>query len=254
MQSRLATNRTAIEILGVRIDDVTLDETMEAIATFIRSGCPHQIVTVNAEYLVAARRDPEFARVLRQSALNVPDSIGVVLAARWLGHPLRERVTGSDGIYHIARLCAERGFRLYLLGAAPGVAERVAAILGERYPGLDVCGTCSGSPRASEEHAIARRIRAAQADVLLVAYGQAPQEKWIARNLSRTGALVGIGVGGAFDFVAGVQRRAPPWMRRAGLEWVYRLVREPWRWRRMLALPTMAWLVFWQRLGLLGTL
>lgn len=237
-----------VDILGVPVHDVSFAEMREAVAHFVESGGVHQISTVNTEYLMAAHRDPEFAEVLRHTSLNVPDSIGVLWAARWLGHPLRERVTGSDGIYHLADLCAQRGFRLFLLGAAPGVAERVAASLTRRYPGLTVCGTCAGSPDVQEEEDIVRRIRAARTDLLLVAYRQSPQEKWIARNQPKTGAPVAMGVGAAFDFVAGVQARAPRCMQRMGLEWLHRLIYQPWRWRRMLALPYAAWLVFWQRL------
>jgi N-acetylglucosaminyldiphosphoundecaprenol N-acetyl-beta-D-mannosaminyltransferase len=221
---------------------------LASLERFCREGGSHQISTVNVEYLMIARRDPEFAQVLRQSALNVPDSVGVLWAARWLGRPLRERVTGSDGIYAIADLCAREGLRLFLLGAGPGVAEHAAQVLQERSPGLAVCGALSGSPLPEYERELTECVRQAEADVLLVAYPSAPQEKWIARNLARTGACVGMGVGAAFDFCVGVQARAPRWLQRVGLEWFYRLLREPWRWRRMLALPHAAWLVFWQRL------
>jgi N-acetylglucosaminyldiphosphoundecaprenol N-acetyl-beta-D-mannosaminyltransferase len=241
---------SSVHILGVRVDDVTFSETLAAMVRFVESGGAHQISTVNVEYLMTARRDAEFAEVLRHTALNVPDSVGVLWAARWLGHPLRERVTGSDGLYRVAELCAKREFRLFLLGAAPGVADRVAGILMERYAGLNVCGMLAGSPASQEEASITSTIRATRADVLLVAYPHAPQEKWIARNLARTGASVAMGVGGAFDFCAGVQQRAPLWVQRVGLEWLYRLARQPWRWRRMLALPQAAWLVFWQRFAL----
>jgi N-acetylglucosaminyldiphosphoundecaprenol N-acetyl-beta-D-mannosaminyltransferase len=236
-----------VHILGVRVDDVNWAETLEVLARFVEMGGTHRIATVNTEYLMAAHRDSEFAEILRHSDLNVPDSIGVLAAARWLRHPLRERVTGSDGIYRVAELCAQRGFRLFLLGAAPGVAERVAELLSECYPGLTICGTSSGSPGPAEEDAIAAHIRRSQADVLLLAYPHLAQEKWITRNQAQTGAAVAMGVGGAFDFVAGVQKRAPRWMQRIGLEWLYRLAFQPWRWRRMLALPHAAWLVFWQR-------
>lgn len=239
--------RAAIEILGVEVDHVTSAEMLDALVGFVREGGGHQISTVNVEYLMIARRDAEFARVLRHSALRVPDSVGVLWAARWLGHPLRERVTGSDAIYGVAERCAREGFRLFLLGAGPGVARRVAEVLRERYPGLCVCGALSGSPRPEDETELAAQVRQARADVLLVAYPSAPQEKWIARNLERTGASVVMGVGASFDFCVGVQARAPRWMQQAGLEWFYRLLREPWRWRRMLALPQAAWLVFWQR-------
>jgi N-acetylglucosaminyldiphosphoundecaprenol N-acetyl-beta-D-mannosaminyltransferase len=237
----------AVHILGVRIDKVDFADMLEALARFVEKGGPHQISTVNTEFLMAARRNPAFAEALQGTALNVPDSAGILWAARWLGHPLRERVTGSDGIYRIAELCASRGFRLFLLGAAPGVAEKAAQALVARYPELTICGTDAGSFAPREERIIAQRIREARTDVLLVAYPSLPQETWIARNLSRTGAAVGMGVGAALDFVAGVQVRAPVWMRRLGLEWLYRLIREPGRWRRMLALPQAAWLVFWQR-------
>ena len=172
--------------------------------------------------------------------------MGLLWAGRLLGHPLRQRVTGSDGIWHIAELAARRGYRLFLLGAAPGVAEEAARRLCDQYPGLVVASTYAGSPAAEEESAIVERIRNARADILLVAYGHPRQEKWLARNLVRSGAAVGLGVGGAFDFVAGVAVRAPRWMRRLGLEWLYRLWREPWRWQRMLALPQFAALVLWE--------
>lgn len=239
---------STVEVLGIRIDDVSAAEMLDALAHFVDQGGAHQISTVNTEFLMAAQRDPEFAAVLRHTALNVPDSVGILWAARWLGRPLRERVTGSDGIYRVAGLCARCGYRLYLLGAAPGVAERAAGQLSTCFPGLVICGTESGSFAREHERAIAARVRAARADVLLVAYPAVPQEKWIARNLAHAGAAVGIGVGAAFDFVAGVQRRAPLWMQRLGLEWLYRLLREPRRWRRMLVLPRAAWLVFLQGL------
>jgi len=238
---------TSFDVLGVRIDDVSFDEMLDALVGYVAEGGPHQISTVNVEFLIAARRDASFFEVLRHTDLNVPDSTGILWAARWLGHPLRERVTGSDGLFRVAERCAQEGFRLYLLGAAPGVAEQVSVALQEAHPRLVVCGAEAGSYAVEDEQDIVRRIRETGAEVVLVAYPSVPQEKWIARNLPHTGAAVGMGVGAAFDFCAGVQVRAPPWMQRLGLEWLYRLFREPRRWRRMLALPLAAWLVFWQR-------
>lgn len=242
----------SVDILGVRVDDVGWEEMLQALVCFVEQGGVHRIATVNIEYIMAAQRDPEFAEILRHTDLNVPDSVGVLWAARWLGCPLRERVTGSDGIYRIAQTCAQHGLRLFLFGARPGVAERVAEILQARFPGLIVCGTHAGLEDAyridgPENEQIAERIRQAQADVLLIAYPQIPQEKWLSRHLEPSGARVGIGVGAAFDFCAGVQKRAPRGWQRLGLEWLYRLVQQPWRWRRMLVLPYAAWLVFWQK-------
>ena len=239
----------ADEILGVRVDDATYDDLVGLVDAFVASEQPHHIVTLNAEMLVAAHDDPLFRDILNAAALNLADSIGIMLAARLLGHRLQERVTGSDGIYRLAAHSAQRGYRIFLLGAAPGVAGAVAERLTAAYPGLQVAGTYAGSPRPEEEEDIIERVRTAAPDLLLVAYGVPAEEKWIARNRSRLGVPIMIGVGGAFDFVAGVAKRAPPWMRRWGLEWLYRLIQEPWRWRRQLALPRFAVLVLKQRVA-----
>ena len=229
-----------VRILGVPVHAVTFAGLLEEIERLIESGRVHQIATVNPEFVMAAGRDPIFSVVLERAALCMPDGVGLLWAARWLGHRLPERVTGSDGVPLIAERAAEKGWRLFFLGAAPGVAEQTAAILSARYPGLQVAGTYAGSPVAEEEEAIVGRVNAANADILLVAYGAPKQDKWIARNLPRLRVGVAMGVGGSFDFISGKAVRAPTWMRRLGLEWLHRLMREPWRWRRMVALPRFA--------------
>jgi N-acetylglucosaminyldiphosphoundecaprenol N-acetyl-beta-D-mannosaminyltransferase len=238
----------SIEILGVRVDDATYEDLFAKADAFVASGRPHQIVTLNPEMLVAAHVDPRLREVLNRAALNVPDGVGIMLAARLLGCPLRERVTGSDGILRLATHCSKRGYRLFLLGAAPGVADLAAARLVAANPRLEVVGTHAGSPRVADEEDIIGRVREASPDLLFVAYGVPVEEEWISRNRDRLGVPAMMGVGGALDFVAGVTRRAPRWMRRLGLEWLHRLVREPWRWRRQLALPRFAALVARQRL------
>jgi N-acetylglucosaminyldiphosphoundecaprenol N-acetyl-beta-D-mannosaminyltransferase len=235
-------------MLGVRVDDAQYDDLLAAVDAYVTSRRPHQIVTLNPEMLVAAHRDAALRRVLNAADLNVPDGVGLMLAARWLGRPLRERVTGSDGIYRLAARCTQRGYRLFCLGAAPGVAESVARGLTRAYPGLTIAGTFAGSPRLEDEDEVIGRVRAARPDLLLVAYGVPAEEIWIARHRDRLAVPVMIGVGGAFDFVAGVSKRAPHWMQRVGLEWLHRLAREPWRWRRQLALPHFVALVLAQRL------
>ena len=227
---------SSIEVLGVRVDDVTNDELLAAVDGYVAGRQPHQIITLNPEMLVAACDDPQLRQVLNSADLNVADGVGLMAAARWLGHPLRERVTGSDGIYRLSEHCARRGYRPFFLGAAGGVAEVAAGRLSARYPGLEVAGAYVGSPCAEDEDDVVSRVRAAAPDLLFVAYGVPAEERWIARNRDRLAVPVMIGVGGAFDFVAGVARRAPPWMRQAGLEWLHRLIRQPWRWRRQLAL------------------
>ena len=238
-----------LDILGVRVDGLTYAGLLSAVDGFVASRQPHQIVTLNPEMLVAAHSDPAFRELLDRADLNVADGVGLMLAARWLGHRLPERITGSDGIFRLSAHCAARGYRPYFLGAGPGVAERAAERLVALHPGLQVAGTFAGSPRAAEEAAIIDRVRAAAPDLLFVAYGVPAEEIWIARNRERLGVPVMMGVGGTLDFVAGVARRAPVWMRRAGLEWLHRLAREPWRWRRQLALPRFVGLVRRQRLA-----
>src|SRR5512135_761836 len=160
-----------LSILGIPVHDVTTEETLALIDQFVHEKTPHQICTVNTEFIMAAQQDSEFRRILNRSALNLPDSVGVVWAARRLGHPLRERVAGSDLVGSIADRAQTAGWRIYLLGAAEGVAERAAIILRERYPQTHIVGAYAGSPQPEEEADIAARIRASEADVLLVAYG-----------------------------------------------------------------------------------
>jgi len=153
------------------------------------------------------------------------------------------RVGGSDLVAQIANRAAADGWRLFLLGAAEGVAEQAAVKLGQRHPAINIVGTFAGSPALDQEENILTRIRSAAPDILLVAYGAPKQDKWLARNLARTGAAVGVGIGGSLDHIVGKQKRAPKWVQRLWLEWLYRLIREPRRWRRQLALPKFVWQV-----------
>jgi N-acetylglucosaminyldiphosphoundecaprenol N-acetyl-beta-D-mannosaminyltransferase len=236
-------------ILGVPVHAVTLAEAVETIRGFARSGGAHQVATVNPEFVAKAQEDREFLRVLNETSLSVPDGIGIVLAGRILGRRFAERVTGVDLMENLAAVAARDGFRLFLLGAAPGVAEKAANNLVERHPGLAIAGVFAGSPRREDEDAIVRRVRDARTDILFVAYGAPQQDLWISRNAARAGVGAAMGVGGSFDFIAGVSRRAPAWAQRLGVEWLYRLVQEPWRWKRMIALPRFAAGVVRQRLA-----
>ena len=233
-----------VQILGLPVDGITYAQWLDQIGAWIAAhrrqpGAQQaaHICTTNPEFTMIAQRDANFYNILSRADLCVPDGVGLLWAARRLGQPLPERVTGSDGVPRIAERAAREGWRLFLLGAAPGVADKTAQILQERYPGLQIAGVYSGSPAPEEEDDIVARVNASDADVLFVAYGAPRQDKWIARNLPRLNVAVAMGVGGSFDFIAGVMPRAPLWMQRAGIEWLYRLMRQPTRIGRMMRLP-----------------
>lgn len=231
-------------LLGVQIDTVTMEESVEHVAGFIRSGQPHRILTLNPEFLYRAQSDSELMELIGRAALVTPDGIGIVWACRMAGHPVVERVTGIDLLLALAGRAAAEDWRVYLLGAAPGVAEEAAGRLCLDYPGLQVVGTHHGYFSEGEEAArVAEIVRQARPQLLFVALGAPKQEQWIDRYLEQTGASVAVGVGGSFDVIAGRVRRAPQWLQRLHLEWLARLLRQPARWRRQLVLPRFAWLV-----------
>jgi N-acetylglucosaminyldiphosphoundecaprenol N-acetyl-beta-D-mannosaminyltransferase len=230
-----------MRILGVRVDCVDMAGAVETIARLIGEGGPARLVaTVNPEFVMRARADQRFQEVLESAALCLADGIGVVWAMRRQGCPQYERVPGSDLVPLLAAECARRGWRPFLLGSRPGVAEEAARRLEADNPGLAVAGTHAGSPWPGDDDESVRRIAAARPDVLLVAYGAPHQELWIARNRRRLDVPVAMGVGGTFDFLAGRVRRAPLWMQRVHLEWLWRLALQPARARRMAVLPLYA--------------
>jgi N-acetylglucosaminyldiphosphoundecaprenol N-acetyl-beta-D-mannosaminyltransferase len=216
-----------------------MQSTLDRIDELIGAGGSHLVATVNPEFIMRARQDPEFARVLESADLCLADGTGVVWAARRQGCSMNAPVTGTDLIPPLAALCARRGFRLFLLGAEPGVADDLAQRLRVDHPELAVAAH-AGSPDPGDDEETLALIRAHRAQVLLVAFGAPKQELWIDRLRDRAGFAVGIGVGGAFDYLTGRVPRAPTWMRRAGLEWLYRLLHQPWRVRRMAVLPVYA--------------
>jgi exopolysaccharide biosynthesis WecB/TagA/CpsF family protein len=243
-------------ILGLPVDGITYAEWLDLIGEWITSPRhegewlgvrAHHVCTINPEFMMIAQKDVNFRNILKRSDLCVPDGVGLLWAARWRSNPLPERVTGSDGLPKIAERAAQYGWRLFFLGAAPGVAEKAADILRAKYPGLLIVGTYSGSPAPEEEDSLVEMVNQSGADILFVAYGAPEQDKWIARNLPRLHVKMAMGVGGAFDFIAGVVPRAPLWMRRLGLEWLFRLYLQPWRIRRMMRLPRFVLAVLFEK-------
>lgn len=242
------TGKRECRVLGCRLDSLTLAEALERIEKFIASGTPHHIVTLNAEIAYRASRDSGLLDIINRAGLVTPDGAGVVWAARFLGTPVPERVTGVDLVEALAARAAKKGWRLFFYGAAPGVAEKARDRLLSRYPGLKISGTAHGYLPPREEEDLLARLKALRPDILLVALGAPKQERWIARHLEELGIPVAIGVGGALDVLAGEARRAPLWMQRKGMEWLYRLLKDPKRVKRMMALPKFIWGVWRQAL------
>jgi len=232
---------TGVDVLGLRVDDVTYAEALRMLAQAIQNRVPHLVTTPNPEFVMLARRDPDFRAVVERASLNIPDGIGLVLAARLAGDRLREHVQGTDLVLMLAAESARRGERWFLLGGRGDVAEQTARRLQREFQGLQIAGAMSGSPLVEDDERTRSAILAAgRVDVVLVAYGAPKQEYWLDRNLVRLGIPVGIGVGGVFDYLSGAVPRAPRWVRRLHFEWCYRLITQPWRWRRQLALPAFA--------------
>lgn len=232
-----------VNLLGAGIDALTMEEAVERVAGFVRSGRPHRIITLNPEFLYRAQFECRLLDLVNRADLVTPDGVGIVWACRVAGSPVPERVTGIDLMLRLAERAAAEGWRIFLLGAAPGVAEEAAERLRRAHPGLLVAGTHHGYFKEDEGAAVAGLVREARAGLLFVALGAPKQEFWIDRYLEETGAAAAVGVGGSFDVIAGRVRRAPLWVRKLHLEWLSRLLREPARWRRQLVLPLFAWLV-----------
>lgn len=242
-----------IDVLDVPVDLAAAPEIRAWLVRQLADGssCAH-VVTLNPEYVMTARRDHDFAAILREAELSTIDGAGIALAIRLLdreGTPF-ERITGVALCWMLGDISAETGARLFLLGAGPGVAEKAGTALQAVHPGAVIAGTWSdGSPRPEDDEETIRRIAESGASAVLVAYGAPSQVFWIARNLpglSDAGVKVVVGIGGALDYISGNVPWAPPMVRKLGLEWAYRLVREPWRWRRQRVLPLYAVLVLRQ--------
>jgi N-acetylglucosaminyldiphosphoundecaprenol N-acetyl-beta-D-mannosaminyltransferase len=228
--------RTLVAILGVPFDKVTIGEAVTAIEEMVASRQPHYLVTANVDFLVQAQQDGELRRILANADLSLCDGTPVVWASRLLGSPLPERVAGSDLTPLLLKVAAEKGLRVYFLGATPEALAEAVARLERELPSLIIAGHESPPFRPlsnAEDEEIARRIQEARPDLVFVAFGCPKAEKWIARHYQAIGAPVMVGVGATIDFLAGRVKRAPRWMARSGVEWIYRLIQEPRRlWRR----------------------
>ena len=233
-----------IELLGVPIDAVTRDEALSRVSVFLDGGS-HMITTPNPEMLVMATRDERVRDALRAADLAIADGIGLLMMAHLKGKKIPQRITGVDFMQDIIGLAAAKGKRVFFLGAGDGVARQAADVMKRKHPELIIAGAESGGSLPHIDAGVMARIRESLPDVLFVAFGHGKQEKWIVDALPNLPAVrVAMGVGGSFDFIAGRVKRAPKVIRMVGLEWLWRLIREPWRLRRIwTAVVVFPWLV-----------
>jgi N-acetylglucosaminyldiphosphoundecaprenol N-acetyl-beta-D-mannosaminyltransferase len=237
----------SVRILGLRIDRVSMGSALALIDQFIADRTPRHLVTADASMVVLAQGDPELAEIVDQADLVTSDGAGIIWAARTLRLPITDKVSGVDLVAQVSRLSAEKGYRLYFLGAGPGVAEEAARNLAERYPGALIVGTRDGYFKPDEEDDIVGQIRELKPDVLFVAMGIPKQEKWIRRHMGELGVPISVGIGGSFDVYSGRVRRAPVWFQRNGLEWLFRLCSNPRKISKVMTLPKFAVMTLRQR-------
>lgn len=230
------------KILDVRIDSLTIEEALQRIEGFLKDNQPHYIVTPNPEFLVRAQEDEEFKEILNQADLAVPDGVGLILAARFLGQPFKQRITGTDLMEKICQRAVQKKWRVFLFGGEKGAAEKAADNLKNKYPGLEIqpkdalIGTVPPSLGTVPKFrgTVPTNASLGRSSILFVALGAPKQEKWIVDNLEKMPWVkVAMGVGGAFDFISGRVQRAPLFLQRLGLEWFWRLFCQPWRSRRI---------------------
>jgi N-acetylglucosaminyldiphosphoundecaprenol N-acetyl-beta-D-mannosaminyltransferase len=229
--------RYRVNLLDMWIDKIDIKGAVSHIDAFVRSGRPHQVMTVNVDFLRLGLESRAFHHLINAADLAVPDGMPLLWGARLLGDPLPERVTGIELIVECAKLAVANDYKIFLLGAGPGVAEAAAVVLRQRCPGVRIVGTYAppvvNAFSADEDEKTVRLIQEMQPDMLFVAFGAPRQDEWIRAHMHRLNVPVCMGVGGAFDMLAGRVRRAPVWMQQAGLEWAYRFLQEPTRlWKR----------------------
>ena len=234
-----------IDVMGLRFDNVTMAEALEKAKEMLQREGADYVVTPNSEIVYEAMADKELEALLNGASLVLPDGAGVVLGAKILGTPLKEKVAGVEFADGVLGLLAETGGSVYLLGSKPGVAELAAEKMLQKHPGLTIAGMADGYFK--DEAAVVEKVNAAKADVLFVCLGAPKQERFMVNHQQELNVKLMAGLGGSLDSFAGTVKRAPRWMIKLSLEWFYRLLKEPWRFKRMLRLPKFLWAVVLRR-------
>lgn len=224
---------TKIDMLGLKFDNLSLQESLDTIETFIQEGRPRQIFTPNAALVVWAHQDSYLRDVYNRTDMLTADGFGVTMASRLLRKPVKGNVPAVSMFFDFLPIAEAKGYRIYLFGARPEVVEKATANIRREYPKIQIVGFHHGHYRADEESAILADIKAAQPHIVFVAMSTPQKERFIDTFKEQLGVPVMVGVGGTFDIAAGVTKLAPGWIRRNGIEWLYRLIQEPRRlWRR----------------------
>ncbi|NQT29740.1 MAG: WecB/TagA/CpsF family glycosyltransferase [Candidatus Saganbacteria bacterium] len=234
-----------INFAGIKVDNVTLAEASARVFALLSSTKPQLIVTPNPEMIVTSQSDKELKEIINSAALRVPDGISMVVVSKILGKPLKERVSGIDLMLSIIKSPLKKGLKIFLLGGKPGVAEKAAVNLARKYPAINIVGTQDGYFK--DDAKIIEEIKKAQPDILFAGLGAGRQEKWLNRHLKELGVPVSMTIGGTLDVISGQKKRAPKWIQALYIEWLYRLITEPNRWKRQLALPQFLWLMFFPK-------
>jgi N-acetylglucosaminyldiphosphoundecaprenol N-acetyl-beta-D-mannosaminyltransferase len=231
-----------INIAGVLIDDITKTDAIQKIDDFVTSGKSHYIVTPYSEMIVFAQRDEKYKQALNAADLSLPDGIGIVFAAKYLGFKIHERVTGRLLVFDIAKLCQDKNYSLALVGGTNNVAKRASAELKKQFPNLKINLAVSDKPF---DQSIVGEINASNSDILLIAYSPPKQELWLADNIQKLNVKVAIGLGGTFDYLAGIKSVPPIIFHKLGLEWLWRLLTQPTRMKRMWnAVPVFSTIIY----------
>lgn len=235
-----------VNILGVNVDMVNIDQAADAVMSFFEEDRLHTVFTPNSEIIMMAYEDEEFCKILNNSDLLTADGIGVVYASRILKKPIPERAAGYDIAVKVVEKLQHSGHKLFLFGGKPDIADIAKQKLEQQYEGIQIVGTRNGYFSEHDEDEIVNEINNSGADILFVCLGAPRQEKWIAKHYDKLKVRVAMGIGGSLDVFAGHVERAPEFWCNLGLEWFYRLMKEPWRFMRMMALPKFAMTVLFK--------
>jgi len=231
-----------LEFAGIKVDNITLHESINKVDQLIASGKPNLIVTPNPEMIVNSQSDPLMKEIINNASLRLPDGISMVVVSKIMGKPLKERVAGIDFMLKAVEHSVQKRYRIFLLGGKPGIAKKAAQILRNRHPSMQLVGIHDGY--FEHDGTIINLVKKAKPDILFAGLGAGRQEKWLYKYLNTLGVPVCVGVGGSMDVISGYKKRAPKIIQKLYIEWLYRLITEPWRWKRQLALPKFLWLVF----------